>query len=122
MVGFLSNNYSLGLGARGGKTLDNHIYIGGTFIDHFGTSGFNSFYLGPEGGYDFDVRVVVIRPYLGLGIFSSSFKTEPVLWLGGAVIWNIPGSNFFIGGDLRLVSSPTTPIGAYFMGGIHFGS
>jgi hypothetical protein len=123
MVGFLSEDYSAGLGIRGGKTLDNpHIYIGGTFIDQFSDVGINSFYFGPEGGYDFDLKYVVVRPYIGVGLFSSAPETEPVLWLGGAVIWNIPSSAFFIGGDLRLVSAPLTPIGAYFMAGIHFGT
>jgi hypothetical protein len=56
MVGFLSEDYSAGIGIRGGKTLDNpHIYIGGTFVDQFSDVGINSLYFGPEGGYDFDL-------------------------------------------------------------------
>jgi hypothetical protein len=122
VVGFLSDNYGLGLGVRGGKTLDNHIYIGGTFIDHFGTDGFNSLYVGPEGGYDFDLRYVVVRPYLGLGLFSDTGGSQFVVWPGCSVLWDIPGSNFFLVGDLRLVSAPLTPVGVYFMAGMHFGS
>lgn len=122
VVGILSDDYGLGLGVRGGKTLDNHIYVGGTFIDHFGTNGFNSLYLGPEGGYDFDLRYVVVRPYLGLGLFSDAAGSQFVVWPGCSVLWDIPNTNFFLVGDLRLVSAPLTPVGVYFMAGMHFGS
>jgi hypothetical protein len=73
LLGFASENLSFGIGVRGGKTLDNHIYIGGTFVYQTGDSGsysasvttpggvvgasgswsYNGFYVGPEGGYDF---------------------------------------------------------------------
>jgi hypothetical protein len=122
MIGVLSDDYGFGLGVRGGKTLDNHIYIGGTFVDQLGTYGFNSLYLGPEGGYDFDLRYVVVRPYLGLGLFSDQVGSQFVVWPGCTVIWNIPSSDFFLAGDLRLVSAPLTPVGAYFMAGLHFGT
>ena len=150
MLGYLSDYLDFGIGLRGGKTLDNHIYIGGTFIYQVGEGGSygyvtptgsgtvswssSGFYLGPEGGYDFDVKYVVIRPYLGLGIFSwgssasgpgggaSGSSTRFVVWPGASVIWNVPNSNFFLGGDVRLVSVPGTAFGIYAMGGLHFGS
>jgi len=146
MLGYLSDYLDFGIGLRGGKTLDNHIYIGGTFIYQVGEGGSVSgggntyswsssgFYLGPEGGYDFDLKYVVVRPYLGLGIFSwgsstsgpgvsaGASSTRFVVWPGGSVIWNVPNSNFFLGGDLRLVSVPGTAFGMYAMGGLHFGS
>jgi len=123
MIGFMDDDYSVGIGVRGGKTLDNHIYIGGSFIDQIGDYGLNSLYIGPEGGYDFDLRAVVLRPYMGLGLFSWTGGNNFVVWPGCAVIWDIPGSNFFLGGDLRFVlNAPLTPFGAYFMAGIHFGS
>jgi hypothetical protein len=146
MLGYLSEDLDLGVGLRGGKTLDNHIYIGGTFIYQVGEGGNYStpagnvswsssgFYVGPEGGYDFDLKVVVVRPYLGLGIFSwgssvsgpggggGGSSTRFVIWPGGSVIWNVPNSSFFLGGDVRLVSVPGTAFGLYAMGGIHFGS
>ena len=146
MLGYLSENLDFGIGIRGGKTLDNHIYIGGTFIYQVGEGGSygtplgnvswssSGFYVGPEGGYDFDLKYVVVRPYLGLGIFSwgssvsgpggggGGSSTRFVVWPGGSVIWNVPDSNFFLGGDLRLVSVPGTAFGLYAMGGLHFGS
>ena len=151
MVGYLSDYLDFGVGLRGGKTLDNHIYIGGTFIYQIGESGSGTtvgtlgttttyswssggFYLGPEGGYDFDIKYVVIRPFIGLGIFNwtsgasvggtsyGSSGTRFVVWPGCDVLWNIHNSNFFIGGDLRLVSVPNTAVGFYAIGGMHFGS
>jgi outer membrane autotransporter protein len=154
LLGFASENLSFGIGVRGGKTLDNHIYIGGTFVYQTGDSGsysasvttpggvvgasgswsYNGFYVGPEGGYDFDLRYVVVRPYIGIGLFdvtgsaagngvsAGSSSTEFVVWPGCTVIWNVPSSNFFLGGDLRLITVPGGAVGLYAMGGIHLGS
>lgn len=151
MLGYMSDYLDFGIGLRGGKTLDNHIYLGGTFIYQVGESGggtvatglgtttsyswsSSGFYVGPEGGYDFDLRYVVLRPYMGLGIFSygstasvpgasaSASTTRFVIWPGVSVLWNVPNSNFFIGGDARVVSVPGTAFGMYAMGGLHFGT
>jgi hypothetical protein len=150
MLGYLSDYLDFGIGLRGGKTLDNHVYLGGTFVYQIGESGggtvatpvgassyswsSSGFYIGPEGGYDFDLKYVVVRPYMGLGIFNwSSSASGPgggagasstrfVVWPGGSVIWNVPDTNFFLGGDLRLVSVPGTAFGLYAMGGMHFGA
>jgi hypothetical protein len=151
MLGFASHYLDFGLGVRGGKTLDNHIYIGGTFLYQLGEGGSytgptingvstsaswssSGFYVGPEGGYDFDLRVVVVRPYIGLGLFSwtgsvsgpagggSSSSTQVVAWPGCTVIWNVPRTDFFVGGDLRVVTVPGGSVGFYALGGMHFGS
>ena len=135
MLGFASHYLDFGFGLRGGKTLDDHIYIGGTFLYQIGEGGSVSggtingvstsaswsssgFYVGPEGGYDFDLRVVVVRPYMGLGLFSwtsSAFgpagggatsSTQLVAWPGCTVIWSVPHTDFFLGGDLRVVTVP----------------
>jgi hypothetical protein len=131
MLGLSTDYLDFGLGLRGGKTLDNHIYIGGSLVNHFlGSGGYGTgslFYFGPEGGYDFDLKAVVLRAYLGLGLafFSAgpANATRFVVWPGASVIWNIPASNFFIGGDVRFVSVPNGPaVGFFAMGGLHFGS
>jgi hypothetical protein len=82
LVGYGSNSlYKFGLGVRGGYTLPQKIYVGGSFVYHFGESetdvgvtlNEHMFYLGPEGGYDFVIASVpqlLIRPYLGLGYAS----------------------------------------------------
>jgi hypothetical protein len=151
MIGYLSDYLDFGIGLRGGKTLDNHVYVGGTFIYQLGESesgtvaapqgpattysvSTGGFYVGPEAGYDFDLRYVVVRPFMGLGIFNwtgsatsggvtvSNSGTKFVVWPGCDVLWNVPNSNFFIGADLRIVSVPNAAVGFYAIGGLHFGS
>jgi hypothetical protein len=80
--------YKFGLGARGGYTLDSpKVYIGGTFVYHFGESqsaagatvSEHLLYVGPEAGYDFVIASVpqlLIRPYLGLGFESVSVSVS----------------------------------------------
>src|SRR5215471_8506524 len=146
LLGLATNELNLGFGARGGYTFPNNIYVGGTFIYHFGNSDeatFNGvttktsshlFYFGPEGGYDLLVGPVLIRPYLGLGFESQSvsFTCTPAalcqasttdsnfaLWVGGHVLY--PISNFFVGGDLRaLFVSNANSIGIFAVGGMNF--
>jgi hypothetical protein len=92
--------YKFGLGVRGGYTLAQKIYIGGTFVYHFGESDSaggvsvseHLLYVGPEGGYDIVIPSapqVLIRPYLGLGFESVSVSDS------GAVIQgvNITGAS-----------------------------
>ncbi len=89
--------YKFGLGARGGYTLPQKIYIGGTFVYHFGSSESDGlvstsehlFYLGPEGGYDLvipSVPQLLIRPYLGLGFesVSVSISGTPIVGNGSS--------------------------------------
>ena len=94
--------YKFGLGARGGYTLSQKIYIGGTFVYHFGQSqsdgGFSAseslFYVGPEGGYDIVIPSapqVLIRPYLGLGFESVSVSESGITAINGVAL-NVGGS------------------------------
>jgi hypothetical protein len=95
--------YKFGLGARGGYTLPQKVYIGGTFVYHFGqsesdgtfTASESLFYVGPEGGYDIAIPSapqILIRPYLGLGLESVHVSES-----GGsaieAVTINVSGSS-----------------------------
>jgi hypothetical protein len=149
MLGVSTDCLGFGLGVRGGKTWDNHLYIGGSFVYHFAGCGYenvgtvvgnystsaSAFYLGPEGGYDFDLKAVVLRAYMGLGMafFNASVSgpginqsyssNQFVVWPGASVIWDIPNQPWFIGGDIRFVSVPAGPaVGFFFWGGIHLGS
>jgi hypothetical protein len=87
--------YKFGLGARGGYTLAQKIYVGGAFLYHFGSSQTEAdvsvsehlFYLGAEGGYDLVIPSVpdlLIRPYLGLGFesFHASSSGSPLVSVG----------------------------------------
>jgi len=82
------NPYGLGIGARGGYTLDKNIYLGGVLDFFFGDSdsvgvgglataesSASTWLLQAEGGYDFGVTSsIVIRPKLGLGLTSAHAK------------------------------------------------
>jgi hypothetical protein len=89
--------YKFGLGARGGYTLPQKIYLGGTFVYHFGESdsaaGFTSsehlLYLGPEAGYDIVIPSApqfLIRPYLGLGFESVSVSDSGGVLVNGVAV------------------------------------
>jgi hypothetical protein len=150
-LGFSSNDLQLGLGVRAGKALSNRIYLGSALVYHLGhevggatgggysaTASMSAFYIGPEVGYDFDFAPVRLRVYSGLGImwFNTSTKTTGpgvgtieghastdkfVIWPGATVLYPLPNSSFYIGGDLRFVSVPDGPaVGLFALAGTHF--
>ncbi len=139
----VNDGVGFGLGARGGYTLDNHVYIGGTLLDHFG-SGLNLLLLGGEGGYDFVAGPVMIRAYAGIGFAIASIggttetiatptgtttvgspsvsSTNFAFWPGGTVTYTFPQNDrFFVGGDARIyVFSGFSTFALYGLGGMHF--
>lgn len=147
LLGIGSDHLNLGLGLRGGKTLDNHIYLGGAFVYHVGTSAsatvegmtitssVSGFYLGPEIGYDIAVTTpapLVVRPYVGVGLSdasasssvgTSASSSELSIWPGVACHYQLTGSKYELGGDLRFVTGPWgTSFGVFVLGGMHIGS
>jgi hypothetical protein len=66
------------------------IYIGGTFVYHFGTSEdfpggsvtAHLWMLGAEGGYELAAGPVIVRPYAGLGIAVAT-ASVPSVTIGG---------------------------------------
>lgn len=155
-VGFATSSNSadinpagFGLGVRGGYTLPMNLYLGGTFVYHFGGSqnilgadvSFNMLYFGVEGGYDIEAGPVIVRPYLGLGDVigygsipqvcafgvcaggGSASSSAFGLWPGVAVLY--PIDNFFVGGDTRFViatgdNSDFTEFSLFATGGLKF--
>jgi hypothetical protein len=144
LVGFAFNDVGFGLGARGGYTLDNHVYIGGTLLYHLGNNGVSALMIGGEGGYDFPVGPIIIRPYGGLGMVNVSVSipaytvpgpggpttygggsvsdTKVGFWPGCQFLYSIPGNEkFFVGGDARiLIIDNFNTLALYGVGGIHF--
>lgn len=126
-----SDDLNFGLGARGGYTLPNNVYLGGTFDYFFGDSEESGFagarveasaslwLLGAEGGYDFGVSDnVVIRPFGGLGFAQANAEVctelaglprqcadgsedDVAITLGGLLHY-VSGS-LLVGPELRLV-------------------
>jgi hypothetical protein len=99
------------------------------------TASLSFFYLGPEAGYDFRIAPVLVRPYAGLGLLSINASTSTngtvvtsgsagggtkfVVWPGCQVIYDMPETNFFVGGDTRFVTVPGGPsFGIFAMGGM----
>jgi len=89
---FGSNPYSLGLGVRGGYTLDFGLYVGGMFTYFIGSSDEGSSAVTAGGsvtassnymeflaevGYDVWIAKFVLRPYMGLGV-GSAFQDNTV--------------------------------------------
>jgi hypothetical protein len=130
-----SDNLNLGLGARGGYTLPNGVYLGGMF-DYFigehrslsanGTSSSADAHMwdvAAEGGFDFALTdALMIRPYIGLGIAEASASvcmdavggptcidasgSDSFLELGGLI--NYLSGQLMFGGDVRMMTAENT--------------
>lgn len=146
LLGFGTNKLEFGVGLRVGTVaIAPHLWIGGTFFYHHGisteglvanvryASSSSLIYMGPEVGYDFEAGPILIRPFGGIGpgffhvsstsanVRTSDNTTHFLLWMGGAVLYGIPQSRFFVGGDMRLVTVPLGPaFGMYAVGGMTF--
>ncbi len=148
LMGYGSNYFGLGLGARAGFTLPAKVYVGATFMVHLGATYGYGGYLGssyevssrvmyPAGevGYDFHVGPVTIRPYAGVGIAfitassslggqsASATDSSLLLYPGATAHWNIPRTAFFVGGDTRmaiLTRGGDPSFGLYATAGLKF--
>jgi hypothetical protein len=96
MAGFSTDGLNFGLGLRGGKTLPNHVYVGGSFVYNTGqseayypyagygvvaavsTASASLFYVGPEAGYDIVLKYVTLRAYSGVGIAHTTVSYSAV--------------------------------------------
>jgi hypothetical protein len=124
--------------------MTSRIYLGGAFVYQLGhevssaaaggytaKASMSAFYIGPEVGYEFDVAPVRVRAYTGLGLMwfnasasvsgpgapsaeAHSSTNKFVLWPGVIAHYPLPGSSFFIGGDLRFVTVPDGPAAGLF--------
>jgi len=69
------DEYRVGLGVRAGYTFDYPMYVGATYLFHFGRKEDNPFgwdrnramMVGGELGHDVDAAPMLLRPYLGFG-------------------------------------------------------
>ena len=132
--GSAPNYYGLALGARAGYTLPMHLYVGGTFVYHLGSTDtqfgleikHNLLYPGIEVGYDLGLGPVVVRPYAGLGVEfafattgnQSGSANNFAFWPGVTVAY--PIHPFFVGGDARFVVSNVKALALAATGGMYF--
>lgn len=142
--GGTAGGYGFGLGAKAGYTLTNRIYLGGMFDYHFGTSESfanntirnQTWYFGPEAGYDIGVGPVLLRPVVGLGLMfhNGSLSGTEVASIPGAEqsttatrVYVAPGvgavypiGNFFVGGDARyMITTDNNSLTLFGTGGFH---
>jgi hypothetical protein len=136
LVGFGANSYGFSTGVRGGYTLPNHVYLGGTFLLNVGLGGWGAgFTTGFEGGYEFAAGPIVVRPYGGVGFADENYggygntynatlcaefggtycnntngyggtTTSIAFWAGGTAIYDFKGGPWFVAGDLRFGDAP----------------
>lgn len=111
------NPYGFTLGLRGGYTLPGlGLHLGGRLMYYFGSTGeladtrkIESKYItvSAEVGYDIDLFVLTLRPYLGFGYASLSSSGPTDTFEGGAFMLApgatgiIPLGIFFVGADVR---------------------
>lgn len=121
LAGYGTEGFKLGIGARAGYTLPMNVYVGGTFMYHFGSSAsdvasYKIYYPAGEAGYDFHIGRATIRPYGGVGVIfvhssvsylgqdKSDTNTTMGLYPGVTATYDIPNAEgFYVGGDARLV-------------------
>jgi hypothetical protein len=145
-----NDGYKLGLGLRGGYTLPNRLYLGGTLLLHEGRTGVrieqsetpqtDLYYGGAEGGWDAVAGPLVIRPYLGVGYALVRASSNPgcvtagtcvALWSNDSALGLWPGAvaivrsgGIFVGADVRyvvLVGSPyPNAVSAFGTAGLEF--
>jgi hypothetical protein len=127
LFGYATNDLNVGMGARGGYTFETPVYVGGTFLYHFGadtvavapgvrTETSTSFYYpGIEAGYDIGIGPVLVRPYGGAALLfgrtsttinaisGSDTSTSLMLYPGVTAQYIFPDSPVFVGGDTRVL-------------------
>ena len=146
-LGYATASLKLGLGVRGGYTMQNRIYVGGAFVYHFGASeegetlggkvesSVSFFYTGAEVGYELPAGPVVVRPYGGVGAMfakismkaggddKSDTSSSIAFWPGCTVTYQLPRSSLYVGGDTKLlvVTEGGDPsFGLFATGGMRF--
>lgn len=120
---FAADPYQLGVGLRGGYSLDSQLYLGAYFVYYVGgshtgqsaqvntpsaTTSANYMHFGAEVGYDWWVGPLIVRPSLQVGaavaliddsLAVQTARTNMMFGPGFTVVH--PWDDFFLGGDLR---------------------
>jgi hypothetical protein len=126
LLGYGTNDFKLGIGARAGYTFKTPVYVGGTFLYHFGADNIlvgpgiteassRLYYPAAEVGYDIGIGPVLVRPYGGAGflftrtsittngVSASDTKSSLMIYPGATAQFIFPRSPVFVGGDMRLL-------------------
>jgi len=126
LLGYGTADLKFGMGARAGYTFETPVYVGGTFLYHFGNSNLVTgtgvtesdrrfYYPAVEAGYDIGVGPVLVRPYGGMGVLfartsvtangisETSTDKQLMIYPGATAQFIFPNSPLFVGGDMRLL-------------------
>ena len=129
LLGYGTADLKFGIGARAGYTFETPIYVGGTFLYHFGNSSVVSpagasvveadrrfYYPAAEVGYDVGIGPVLVRPYGGAGVLfartsltsngavsDSATDKQLMIYPGVTAQYILPRSPLFLGGDMRVL-------------------
>lgn len=126
LLGYGTNEFGVGVGARGGYTFESRIYVGGTFLYHAGSDNIATgagitqshrkfYYPAAEGGYDIGIGPLLVRPYGGVGILfantdvtanglqASGTENALMIYPGVTAEYLFPRSPVFVGGDTRVL-------------------
>lgn len=120
LAGYASENFRLGFGVRGGYSLFGRLYLGASFVYHFGPPSvgglsMSMFYPSAELGYDAHIGLLTIRPYVGAGLLvlhaslgrTSASNEYFGLYPGLQVDFAVPDTPGFVGVDGRVFLLPT---------------
>lgn len=124
------DDFRLGFGCRVSVRLPSRLHLGGSFVEHVGSfrfaedgngtavyrASYHASYATAEAGYDFDLRRIVLRPYIGAGLAIAFGRTDlararvrddhfsPLLAPGVQAVYRLPGS-WLVGFDARVVGT-----------------
>ncbi len=126
LVGYGTADLKVGLGARAGYTFETPIYVGGTFLYHFGNGTVDAvngvstaerrfYYPAGEVGYDISAGPLLFRPYAGVGVLfakteltvngitDSATDKQLMIYPGATAQYLFPRSPIFVGADARVL-------------------
>lgn len=128
LIGYGTADLKFGLGARAGYTFEGPpVYVGGTFLYHFGnsTNAANGlgvrdadrrfYYPAVEAGYDIGIGPLLVRPYGGFGVLfarttltsngisDTSTDKQLMIYPGATAEYIFPRSPLYVGGDMRVL-------------------
>jgi hypothetical protein len=127
LLGYGTADLKFGVGARAGYTFETPVYVGGTFLYHFGNStnaanpnGVTDtdrrfYYPAVEAGYDIGIGPLLVRPYGGVGVLfvrteltsngnsNSATDKQLMIYPGATAQYIFPRSPIYVGADMRVL-------------------
>lgn len=137
-AGYATENLRIGLGMRVAYSFFDDIYVGVGFTYQLGVAirdvTYRGFYPALEGGYDWHIDAITIRPYAGVALYFAQVAGAGVSDTGSGYFSIYPGLHAdyqiantpgFVGVDARLLvifaeTDPNPSLGLFAAGGMRF--